>query len=90
MEGTSFMLDDDMVRLLDKFQDDTYNLRYSQVYNYHYILTILEAIFVRIQIIPDRFSYKDFETVNKIVKLIIDIQRELTTNTLVSSPDFRI
>ena len=45
MEGTSFMLDDDMVRLLDKFQDDTYNLRYNQVYNYHYFLTILEAIF---------------------------------------------
>ena len=64
-------LDGDMISLINK-HSDVYRYEEIGFPKIKFISLILQEIIDDIQVHPDKFSYKDFDTVNRIVKLVND------------------
>ena len=67
-KDVSIELNDDMVKLIERFHDDTHIFQKARMSNVDYLLNILRMIFGEIHRSPDKFSYKDFDTINEMVK----------------------
>ena len=74
-QGTSIQLDDDMIALLDKFHREMSdrefkNFKYEKGHpGYNYFANVLYSIIDKIMLRPNFFSDKDFNTINRMVKL---------------------
>ena len=80
-ETKSIELDEDMIKLMDKFQyhskyrDLKGDLSYQHNYACAFLINVIEDILAN----PHKFSYKDFDCINKMVSRINN-DRELTIN----------
>ena len=69
IRGLNIELDDDMIRLLDK-AEDIMSWSFVKLLNSSYLFTVLSIIIFEMQEFPDKYSFKDFETANRMIKQI--------------------
>ena len=80
-ETNSIELDPDMIKLIDKHQYySTFRVNKSDISNKDdYACHFLSSVIKDIQADPHKFSYKDFDCINKMVNSVIN-DREVTIN----------